>query len=47
MRRWVGSAPPEPPPPFELYDLTINFRERSAALADRPLDLTDLEYRLL
>ncbi|MCY4391909.1 MAG: response regulator [Chloroflexi bacterium] len=47
LRRWVGSAPPEPPPPFSLYDLTINFRERSAALADRPLDLTDLEYRLL
>ena len=47
LRRWVGSAPSEPPPPFSLYDLTINFRERSAALADRPLDLTDLEYRLL
>ena len=47
LRRWVGSAPPEPPPPFSLYDLTINFRERSAALAGQPLDLTNLEYRVL
>ena len=47
LRRWVGSESPEPASPYELHDLTINFHERRAELAGRPLELTDLEYRLL
>lgn len=30
-----------------MHDLTINFHERRATLAGRPLELTDLEYRVL
>ena len=47
LRRWAGSDPAEPAHPYQLRDLTINFHERGAELAGRPVDLTGLEYRLL
>ena len=34
-------------PPYEFADLTINYGERSVALAGRQLKLTSTEYRLL
>ncbi len=38
---------PEQPVSFELGDLTINFTERSVAVAGQPVELTPTEFRLL
>ena len=46
LRRWAGGNSPQPAGPYALHDLTINFHERRATLAGRPLELTDLEYRV-
>lgn len=37
----------EPPQPYVLGDLTINYAERRVLLAGRPVALTDTEYRTL
>ena len=41
------SAVPEPPEPYQLGDLTINYPERRVTLADRPVHLLPMEYRML
>ena len=35
------------PEPYGLADLTVNYEERTVLKADRPVRLTDLEYRVL
>ena len=47
MRRQTGPEPDAPSDPFVMGDLTINYAERRVLLAGRPVQLTDLEYRLL
>ena len=37
----------EPPVPYVLGDLTINYAERLVTLAGRPVDLTPIQYSLL
>ena len=43
LRRAVS----EPPEPYTLGDLTINYARRRVTLADRPLHLLPMEYRML
>ena len=38
---------PEPPAPYVLGGLTIDYAERRVSLDGRPLELTDIEYRTL
>ena len=38
---------PEPSQPYVLGDLTIDYAQRTASLAGRPVPLTDIEYRTL
>ena len=47
LRRQTGPEPDAPSDPFVMGDLTINYAERRVLLAGRPVQLTDLEYRLL
>ena len=47
LRRRVASASAEPPAPYVRGDLTVNYAERRALLAGRPIPLTDTEYRML
>ena len=37
----------EPSEPYALGELTVNYAERRVSLAGRPVQLTDIEYRLL
>ena len=45
QRRAAGAA--DPSEPYVAGDLTINYEQRRAALAGRPLQLTNTEWRLL
>ena len=45
QRRAAGAA--DPSEPYVAGDLTINYEQRRAALAGRPLHLTNTEWRLL
>ncbi len=47
LRRRAAARAAEPPVPYVLGDLTINYAERRVTLADRPLRLTGTEYKLL
>ena len=47
LRRRAPVERPEPSQPCVLGDLTVNFAERRVTLADRPVRLTDMEYRVL
>ena len=37
----------EPSEPYALCELTVNYAERRVSLAGHPVQLTDIEYRLL
>ena len=47
LRRGVGPYQSEPPEPYVLGDLTIDYAERLVTLAGRPVQLTATEYQLL
>ena len=47
LRRGAGAYRSEPPEPYVLGDLTINYPERLVTLAGRPVQLTATEYQLL
>ena len=47
LRRWTASKSAEPPEPYAVGELTVNYAERRVSLAGRPVQLTDTEYRLL
>ena len=36
-----------PSEPYQLYDLTVYFAQRRVTVGDRPVELTDTEYRVL
>ncbi|MYD74729.1 MAG: response regulator [Chloroflexi bacterium] len=47
LRRWTMSTAAEPNEPFVKDDLVVDFAARRVSLADNPVRLTQLEYRLL
>ena len=47
LRRWTARASSEPAEAYAWKDLRLDYGARQASLAGRPLDLTDLEYRML
>ena len=47
MHRRTATASGEPSKPYVLGELKVNYTERRVSLAGRPIELTDLEYRLL
>ena len=47
LRRGAGSYLSEPPEPYVLGDLTIDYAERLVTLAGRPVQMTATEYQLL
>ena len=47
LRRWTATEWAEPSEPYALGELTVNYAERRVSLAGRPVQLTDLEYRML
>ena len=47
MRRQLAPVQDEPPEPFVLGDLTINYAERRVSLAGQPVHLTATEHDLL
>ena len=47
LRRRTATETPEPPDPYVLGDLTVNYTERRVTLTGRPVQLTNIEYRML
>ena len=47
LRRWTATGSTEPPEPYTARQLTINYAERRVSLAGSPVQLTDIEYRML
>ena len=47
MRRRTAIASTEPAEPYVRGDLTVNYAERRVFLEGRPVQVTDIEYRLL
>ncbi len=47
LRRWTATGSAEPPEPYAVGELTVNYAERRFSLAGRPVQLTDIEYRTL
>ena len=47
LRRRTATETPEPPDPYVLGELTVNYTERRVTLTGRPVQLTDIEYRML
>ena len=47
LRRRTAAEWAEPSEPYALGELTVNYAERRVSLAGRPVQLTDIEYRLL
>ena len=47
LRRRTATEWAEPSEPYALGELTVNYAERRVSLAGRPVQLTDIEYRLL
>ena len=47
MRRRTPNQSEEPSEPYVRGDLTVNYAERRVYLAGRPVQMTDIEYRLL
>ena len=47
MRRRTATESAEPSDPYVLGDLTVNYVERRVTLAGRPVQLSDIEYRML
>ena len=47
LRRWTAARSAEPPEPYAVGELTVNYAERRVSLAGRPVQLTDTEYRML
>ena len=47
LRRTQIPPPDEPPGPFVLGDLTLDYTNRTVRVADRPVNLTPTEYGLL
>ena len=47
LRRRAPVERPEPPEPYVLGDLTVNYAERRVSMAGRPVRLTGMEYRVL
>ncbi len=47
LRRWTATESAEPTEPYAVGELTVNYAERRVSLAGRPVQLTDIEYRML
>ena len=47
LRRRLARPPDEPPGPFVLGDLTLDYARRAVSVAGRPVSLTPTEYSLL
>ena len=47
LRRRSNDQTGEPPEPYVVGDLTVNYPERRAYLEGQPVQLTDIEYRML
>ena len=47
LRRRTADGSAEPSEPYEVEQLKVNYAERRAYLAGRPVQLTDIEYRML
>ena len=47
MRRRTATESAEPSEPYALGDLTVNYVERRVTLAGRPVQLSDIKYRML
>ncbi len=47
LRRGVAPSAGEPPPPFVLGDLVLDYARRTVSVAGRPVRLTPTEYDLL
>ena len=47
LRRPPAPSPDEPPGPFVLGDLTLDYARRTVSVAGRPVNLTPTEYGLL
>ena len=47
LRRWTAAGSAEPPEPYAVGELTVNYADRRVTLAGRPVQLTDTEYRML
>ena len=47
MRRRTATESAEPSEPYVMGELTVNYADRRVSLAGCPIELTDLEYRLL
>ena len=47
LRRWTATGSAEPPEPYAVGELTIDYAERRVSLAGRLVQLTDTEYRML
>ena len=47
LRRWTAARSVEPTEPYAVGDLTVNYVERRVSLAGVPVQLTDIEYRML
>ena len=47
LRKWAGFPFTEPPEPYVLGDLTINYGERRVSVHGQPVELTAMEYNML
>ncbi len=47
LRRSLAPSPDEPPGPFVLGDLSLDYARRTVSVAGRPVNLTPTEYGLL
>ena len=47
LRRQAVPTPAAPSEPYVVGDLTVNYAERRATICGIPVDLTDIEYRML
>ena len=47
LRKRTAPATPEPTDPYVLGDLTLDYAGRRVTMAERPVRLTKIEYRLL
>ena len=47
MRRRTATASAEPSEPYVRGELTVNYADRRVYLGGRPVQMTDIEYRLL
>ena len=47
LRRATSTFSPEPKEPYELAELTVNFAQREVLMAGTPVEMTELEYRML